>query len=241
MYWYYSQTFNASGKIHDNKVSCQRGSCHPTWENIQYLMQFNCPSNVISSAVLFTNSYWRNVPWMNEMDKILAWRRNQMEAFSVLLALCERNPTVTGGFPSQKPVTPSFDIFFDLRLNKRWNKTMEVPAISDTHYCDVIMDAVASQITSLTIVYSTVYSDGDQRKHQRSAPLAFVRGIHRWPMNSPHKCPVSRKMFPFDDVIMHPVHFDVTVMAHVFHRAMEYHLHGMLSLLKWSTRKINDF
>ena len=66
----------------------------------------------------------------------------------------------------------------------------------------IIMGAMASQITSLTIVYSTVYSGADQRKHQRFASLAFVRGIHRYPMNSPHKGPVTRKMFPFDDVIM---------------------------------------
>ena len=70
------------------------------------------------------------------------------------------------------------------------------------HYCDVIMGAVASKITSLTIAYSTVYSDADQRKHQSSASLAFVRGIHRGPVNSPHKRPVTRKMLPFDDVIM---------------------------------------
>ena len=70
------------------------------------------------------------------------------------------------------------------------------------HYDDVIMGAIASQITSLTIVYSTVYSGLDQRKHQSSASLAFVWGIHRGPVNSPHKWPVTRKMFPFDDVIM---------------------------------------
>ena len=64
------------------------------------------------------------------------------------------------------------------------------------------MGVVASQITSLTIVYSTVYSDADQRKHQISASLAFVWGIHRGPVNSPHKWPVTRKMFLFDDVIM---------------------------------------
>ena len=64
------------------------------------------------------------------------------------------------------------------------------------------MSLCASQITSLTIVYSTVYSDADQRKHQSAASLAFVRGIHRGPVNSPHKGPVTRKMFPFDDVIM---------------------------------------
>ena len=64
------------------------------------------------------------------------------------------------------------------------------------------MGTVASQITSLTIVYSSFHSGAHQRKHQSSASLAFVRGIHRWPMNSPHKGPVTRKMFPFDDVIM---------------------------------------
>ena len=64
------------------------------------------------------------------------------------------------------------------------------------------MGEMASQITSLTIVYSIVHSGADQRKHQSSASLAFVRGIHRWPVNSPHKWPVTWKMFPFDDVIM---------------------------------------
>ena len=64
------------------------------------------------------------------------------------------------------------------------------------------MGAIASQITSLTIVYSIVYSDVDQSKHQSSASLAFVREIHRGPVNFPHKWPVTRKMFPFDDVIM---------------------------------------
>ena len=72
------------------------------------------------------------------------------------------------------------------------------------HYDDVTMNLMASQITSLTIVYSTVYSGGDQRKHQSSASLAFVRGFHRRPVKSPRKGPVTRKMFPFDDVIMFP-------------------------------------
>ena len=70
------------------------------------------------------------------------------------------------------------------------------------HYSDVIMRAMASQVTSLTIVYSTVYSGAAQRKHQSSASVAFVWGIHRWPVNSPHKWPVTRKMFPFNDVLM---------------------------------------
>ena len=70
------------------------------------------------------------------------------------------------------------------------------------HYNDVIVSAMASQITSLTLVYSSVFSGTDQRKHQSSALLAFVGRIHRWPVNSPHKGPVTRKMFQFDDVIM---------------------------------------
>ena len=61
------------------------------------------------------------------------------------------------------------------------------------------MGAIAPQIT---IVYSSVYSDADQRKHESFAPLAFVRGIHRSPVNSRHKGLVTRKMFPVDDVIM---------------------------------------
>ena len=55
------------------------------------------------------------------------------------------------------------------------------------HYDDVIMTTIASQITSLTVVYSIVHSDADERKH---------------PVNSPHKGPVTRKMFPFYVVIM---------------------------------------
>ena len=69
-------------------------------------------------------------------------------------------------------------------------------------YSDVIMSAMAVQITSLTIVYSTFNAGADQRKDQSSTSLAFVRGIHRWLVNSSHKGSVTRKMFPFDDVIL---------------------------------------
>ena len=58
------------------------------------------------------------------------------------------------------------------------------------------MGMIVSQITSLTIVYSTVYSGADQRKHQSSASLAFVRGIHQGLVNSPHKWPVTLKNVP---------------------------------------------
>ena len=68
------------------------------------------------------------------------------------------------------------------------------------------MGAMASQITSLTTVNSTVYSGADQRKDQSPASLAFVWEILHSPVNSPHKGPVTRKMFPFDYVIMVRVH-----------------------------------
>ena len=92
----------------------------------------------------------------------------------------------------------------DFPCDERAHDTNHVLLCFDSFvpYNDVIMSAMASQITSLTTVYSTVYSGADQRKHQSSASLAFARGIHRWPVNSPHKGPVAPKMFPFGDVIM---------------------------------------
>ena len=80
------------------------------------------------------------------------------------------------------------------------------------------MDAMAYPITSVTTIYSTVYSAVNQRKHQSSASLAFVRGIHRWPVNSPHKWPITRQMFPFDDVIMKHCGMCVAFLESVFHR-----------------------
>ena len=81
----------------------------------------------------------------------------------------------------------TMNIFVAIQLKWRrfdviYNDVISAPC---AHYGDVIMGAIASQITSLTIVYSTIHSDADQRKHQSSASLAFVRGIHRGPVNSP--------------------------------------------------------
>ena len=99
-----------------------------------------------------------------------------------------------------------------LGLSKHWPNVIigatpppPPPNIGKIHYNDVKMSTMASQTTSLTIAYSTVYSGADQRKHQSSASLAFVRGIHRWPVNSPHKGPITRKIFPFHEVITRPL------------------------------------
>ena len=90
----------------------------------------------------------------------------------------------------------------------RWWLNIPSAAIFDKispailYYSDVIMSVMASQITSVLIVYSTAFSGEDQGKHQGSTSPAFVRGIHRWPVNSMHKGPITRKIFPFDDIIM---------------------------------------
>ena len=72
-------------------------------------------------------------------------------------------------------------------------------------YSDVIMSSMASQTTGVSIVYAIVCSGIDQRKYQSYASLAFVRGIHRWLVNSPHKGPVTRKMLPFNYIIMETI------------------------------------
>ena len=64
------------------------------------------------------------------------------------------------------------------------------------------MSAMAPQNMRVSIVCSAVCSGADQRKHQSFASLAFVKVIHRWPVDSPHKGPVTRIIFPFDDVII---------------------------------------
>ena len=73
------------------------------------------------------------------------WWRHQMETFSALLAICAGNSPVTGEFPAQRPVTRSFGVFFDLRLNKRlrkqsWFWRFETPSRPLWHHCNVGVD-----------------------------------------------------------------------------------------------------
>ena len=71
-------------------------------------------------------SLWRHnngkMPSYSRAKCVITWWRHQIETFSALLAICAGNSPVPGEFPSQKPVTRSFDVFFDLRLNKRLSK-----------------------------------------------------------------------------------------------------------------------
>ena len=64
----------------------------------------------------FDNGFWDNVGHAS------SWWRHQMEIFSALLAICAGNSPVPGEFPTQRPVTRIFDVYFDLRLNKRLSK-----------------------------------------------------------------------------------------------------------------------
>ena len=69
------------------------------------------------------------------------WWRHEMETFSALLAICAGNSPVTGEFPTQRPVTRSVDVFFDLRLNKRlskqwWCRWFETPSCPLWHHCN---------------------------------------------------------------------------------------------------------
>ena len=75
--------------------------------------------------------------------------------------------------------------------------------ISSFHYIDVIMSTMASQITSLTVVYSIVYS----KKTSKLRVTGLCARNSLGPVNSPHKGPVMRKMFLFDDIILCRQHF----------------------------------
>ena len=161
--------------------------------------------------------------WLPKLQKIdclcnaLFSRHQRKRSRSAFLAPSEWNPSVTRVFLSQRPVMrkafPWYDVIMSQCLDvsyhtweivdywvyqRPWHR---VNAIRH-HYSDVIMNSMAYQITGVSIICTTVCSGADQRKHQSSSLLACVRGIYRWPVNSPHKGPVPRKIFPFDDVIM---------------------------------------
>ena len=108
------------------------------------------------------------------------------------------------------------------------------------NYNDAIISAMASQITSLTVVYSTVYPGVDQRKHQSSTSLAFVRGIHRSPANSLHAGPVTRKVFPFVDVIMVGDEWcDVFWVMYIFRTNRDYVIGTWECTVLWFKKRTN--
>ena len=106
------------------------------------------------------------------------------------------------GWVRSRPMKEDLSLVMSAIIGWKLAQASEENKPRGEHCNDIIMGAIASQITSLMIIYSILYSDADQRKHQSSASLAFVQGIHREPVNSLHKWPVKQILFPFDDVIM---------------------------------------
>ena len=131
------------------------------------------------------------------------------------------------GFYSQKHLVVQFV------LEIRWR-----PRI---HYSDVIMRPMASQVSGVSIVYSTVCSGANQRKYQSSASLAFVRGIHRWPVDSLHKGPVTRKCSHLMTSSCNDVEFSSDCL-HELHSRPRHHgyaVHEFITLRKliWGARQ----
>ena len=92
----------------------------------------------------------KHAPTLVRRHIYATWWPYQMETFSALLALCEGNPPVTGEFPAQRPVTRSFDVFFDLRLNKRLSKQsrrgwFETPSRSVWRHCNGLPHLILSK------------------------------------------------------------------------------------------------
>ena len=197
----------------------------------------------------------------------LSWWRHQMETFSALLANCAENSPVNGEFPTQRPVTRNFDVFFDLRLDIRsskqswdwWFETLSRPlwrhcnesflfqidkgVIKDLslgkyipedktvlkRWCSLpknisMFNETTNETTwemegeyercklrchyPATLQWRHNERDGISHHRRKSKEMSklhgtgLCKGIHRWPVNSPHKGPVIWKMFPFDDVFM---------------------------------------
>ena len=115
-----------------------------------------------------------------------------------------------------------------------WSCRLTVPSLTtiSSHYNDVIISAMASQITGITIVCPTVCSGADQREYQRSALLAFVRGIHRWPVNSMHRASNA------ENVSIgwrhHENNHSVSVLLSTFRRRwQDFHVLEIHPLLTW--------
>ena len=153
-----------------------------------------------------------------------------METFSALLAICAGNSPVPGEFPTQRPVTQSFDVFFDLRLNKRlskqwWGWWFETPSRPLWRHRNEIPRAFLDMvILMLWLTLRWRHNDHDgvsnhqphgcllnrlfRRRSKKTSKLRVTGlcvGNSPGPVNSPHKGPVTRKMFPFDDVIMNVI------------------------------------
>ena len=116
----------------------------PIIDAMDILLSWTKPSKQVS--VCLSSSRIRPKQLKHQKDILIqqkwtAWWRHQMETFSALLAICEGNSPVTGEFPAQRPVTQSFDVFFDLRLSRPsseqwWGLWFETPSCPPWRHCN---------------------------------------------------------------------------------------------------------
>ena len=146
-------------------------------------------------------------PIASQITRLFGCRSKKTSKLRVT-GLCVGNSPVTGEFPAQMAGNALMTSSCYERLTKIGTWISEyVHGVTWLKLLIHILTSTAAYITmtsqwARSRLKSPVYSGADQRKHQSSASLAFVREIHRGPVNSPHKWPITRKMFPFDDVIM---------------------------------------
>ena len=115
--------------------------------------------------------------FVKECAKQYSWWRHQMEAFSALLALCAANSPVTVEIPSQRPVTRSFEVFFDLRLNKllsqqSWGWCLETPSCWLWRHCNVFVTCNVS--FEGRIDWNALYINSMVLYWQLSLPLSII-------------------------------------------------------------------
>ena len=153
---------------------------------------------IIRSGLNFSHAANFGPDWINRI-KIRKKYFLQDFSYELICALCSVPQFMIGQHRAYWMVCRQFALL-DQWCNNVW---CEIASAEHFLHCsDIIMSAMASPISGVSVVYSTVCSGADQMKYQYFASLAFVRVIHKSPVNSPHQGPISRKMFPFDDVIM---------------------------------------
>ena len=106
----------------------------------------------------------------------MPWWRHKMETFSALLALCAGNSPVTGEFPLQRPVTRSFDVFFDLSLNKRVRRSRWFETPSSWRQCNTTKLPFQRGCVSLTDTLTSCYGN----TFRIICPLCGEFTGHRW-------------------------------------------------------------
>ena len=109
----------------------------------------------------------------------MSWWRHQMETFSALLAICAGNSPVTGEFPAQRPVTRSFDVSFDLHLNKRlskqsWGWWFETPSHPLWRHCNGTRMPTAETPMFLTSPGSTFHRITQKMNDKNVFPCAEI-------------------------------------------------------------------